>query len=201
MAYASVASPFASVKGQNVFIGASSSNPIKKSPTPAPTPLPGIPGSSTSSQSPFSLPTFATRSQQPSLQHTPQNTATKRTGFEAFAGSSLPFASPFTHSRPKSPLGSNESSLIRSKSPPRVNSSMNADVFASYASSAQMFSVPRPERARADSPSGGLSRSSLEGKQRPSLGLLRSNENSASGEEEGERGENEPTTTSTFSEN
>ena len=207
MAYASVASPFASVKGQNVFIGASSSYQIKKpprSPTPPSTPLPSIPGISTSLQSPFSQPSFPTRSQQPSLQQTPQNTATKRTGFEAFAGSSSPFASPFTHARPKSPLGSNsKSALARSKSPPRrAIQGMNAAVFTMYASGGtQMFAVPRPKRARADSPSGGSSRSSLEGKQSPALDQLRSNENSASGEEEeGEREENEPTTSSTFSE-
>ncbi|KIM50527.1 hypothetical protein SCLCIDRAFT_34175 [Scleroderma citrinum Foug A] len=202
-AYASVPSPFASIKGQNVFVGASNSNQIKKSPTPEPTPLSGIPGSSTLSQSPFSLPTFATRSQQPSLQQTPQNTTTKRTGFEVFAGSSSPFASPFTHARPKSPLGSNsKSALACSKCPPRrAIQGMNAAVFAMYAGCVtQMLSVSRPQHARADSPSGGSSRSSLESKQSPTLDQLRSNENNGGEEEGGEREENEPTTSLTFSE-
>ena len=202
MAYAATASPFASVKGQKVFSGASGSNQIKKppiSPTPAPTPLPIFSGNSTSPRSPFSRPTFATLSQQPSWQQTPPSTATKRTGFEAFAGPSSPFASPFTYTRPKSP-SNNKSALARSKSPPRRVHL--AGVFSTYASGgSQAFIVPRPKRARADSPSGGSSRSSLEGKQSSVIGQLGSNENSASGEEEeGEREESEPTAPSTFSE-
>ena len=72
---------------------------------------------------------------------------------------------------------------------------MNAAVFAMYASCVtQMLSLSRPQRARANSPSGGSSRSSLESKQSPTLDQLRSNENNGGEEEEGEREENEPTT-------
>ncbi|KAG6336458.1 hypothetical protein ID866_2629 [Astraeus odoratus] len=203
MAYASAASPFASVKGQNVFSGASSSPPLRKPPTsPIPQPTPP-PSSSAANQSPFAQSTPSTHFQHTSLQQTPQSTATKRSGFEAFAGSTSPFASPFPHTRPKSPLGSSsKAALVRSKSPPRrTNLCLNAGGFSSYASGGtQAFAVPHPKRARADSPSGGSSRSSLEHREVLGSTAPGSNESSASGEEEeGERDEHE-TAPSTFGE-
>ncbi|KAF9233472.1 hypothetical protein BU15DRAFT_90326 [Melanogaster broomeanus] len=179
MAYASTASPFASVKGQNLFSSSSSTNQIKKPPTsPSPTPS--------------SLPI-----DNASLQQTPQSTATKRTGFEAFVGSASPFASasPFPYARSKSPLGSSSgksSVLGRSKSPPRRTAlmGMKASAFSSYASGgAQAFSVPHPKRARADSPNGGSSRGSqerMEGSVFSIFGSNASGEGSGSGEEEGD---------------
>ncbi|KAL4078678.1 hypothetical protein V8B97DRAFT_1932767 [Scleroderma yunnanense] len=208
MAYAALASPFASVKGQSVFSSASGNSQHKKPPTsptlpppsPLPTPISGIPSNSTSILSPFSQPVFTTLSQQSSLQQTPQSTATKRSGFEAFAGASSPFASPFAYTRSKSPLGSNSKSVLaRSRSPSR-RANMNTNPFSTYTGGSQSFAIPVPKRARAESPSGGSSRSSMEGKQSPGFGLLRSNESSASGEEEeGEREENGPES-STFGE-
>ncbi|KIJ21003.1 hypothetical protein PAXINDRAFT_160411 [Paxillus involutus ATCC 200175] len=202
MAYASVASPFASVKGQNVFSGTSPNNQFKKPPTsPSPTPssLPIVThtpfASSRFTQSPFAA--LSLSSPRTSLNQTPHSTATKRTGFEAFVGSASPFASasPASHTRSKSPFGNNGAKstvLGRSKSPPRrtlVKMGMNASPFSSYAGGGvQAFAVPHPKRARADSPNGGSSRGSLERKDESPLSMFRSNvsgEGSGSGEEEG----------------
>ncbi|KAF9224070.1 hypothetical protein BS17DRAFT_94603 [Gyrodon lividus] len=201
MAYASAASPFASVKGQNIFAGASSNNQFKRPPTsPSPTTSSlsndHILNQTPFASSPFTQSPFATLSSpQTSLQKTPKSTATKRTGFEAFIGSASPFASasPFSHTRSKSPLGnsSGQSSVLsRSKSPPRrpPMMGMNASAFSSYASGgAQAFAAPHPKRARAGSPNGGSSRGSLECKEESALSMFRSNasgEGSGSGEEE-----------------
>ncbi|KAI6023943.1 hypothetical protein BKA83DRAFT_11178 [Pisolithus microcarpus] len=193
MAYASAASPFASVKGQNVF----SSMPNNKNhPTPPTSPSTSRPSSSNLIQSPSHQTPLASLAQHSYLQQTPQSTATKRTGFEAFAGSASPFSPSFGHSRPMSPVAaSGRSALVRNKSPVRrANFGLNSGAFSSYASSGtQAFAVPHPKRARADSPSNGSSRSSLERRDSFSLGAPGSNENSTSGEEEeeGEKDENE----------
>ncbi|KAH0836784.1 hypothetical protein J3R83DRAFT_8535 [Lanmaoa asiatica] len=193
MSYASAASPFASVKGQNIFSSASSNS--QKPPTsstkhvssPLDTTPNHAPFTSPFSQSPFAA--FALS--QTSLQQATPSTATKRTGFEAFAGSTSPFASaaPFSHARSKSPLGNNngKSSILgRSKSPPRRAIGMNASVFSSYVGGMQAFSVPHPKRARAESPNGGSSGSSLERKEGSVFGILGNGEWSGSGEEEGD---------------
>ncbi|KAG2365127.1 hypothetical protein BDR07DRAFT_1399927 [Suillus spraguei] len=193
MAYAAAASPFAAVKGQNIFSGASSSTSKKKlsvSPSPSPSPSP-LPTNNTPAPSPFAG--FA--SSQWSVQQTPTSTATKRTGFEAFMGSASPFAtasvSPFP-SRSKSPLrASGKSALGRSKSPPRRTPLSMTSAFSSYASGGvqALFAAPHPKRARAESPNGGSSRSSLERTSSTRLNVLDSAWNgsadeSGSGEED-----------------
>lgn len=193
MAYASAASPFASVKGQNVF---SSMPSNKKHLTPPTSPSTSCPSSSNLIQLPSHQTPLAILAQHAYLQQTPQSTATKRTGFEAFAGSASPFSPSFGHSRPMSPVAaSSRSALVRNKSPVRrANFGLNSGAFSSYASSGtQAFAVPHPKRARADSPSNGSSRSSLERRDSFSLGAPGSNGNSTSGEEEeeGEKEENE----------
>lgn len=192
MSYASTASPFASVKGQNVFSSAPPNNqkpPMSPSTNHVSLPLDTIsihsPFTSSFSQSSFAA--FASSHTSPQ-QATP-STATKRTGFEAFAGSASPFAtaSPFSHARSKSPLGSKGNILGRSKSPTRRTMGMNASVFATYANTGvHTFSTPHPKRARAESPNGGSSRSSLERKEGSFLGVLGNGEWSGSGEEEGD---------------
>ena len=194
MSYASPASPFASVKGQNVFSSAPPNN--RKPSTSPPAKQVPLPLDTTSTQTPFTSPLgqssfVAFASSHISQQATP-STATKRTGFEAFAGSASPFAtaSPISHARSKSPLGSNggKGSLFgRSKSPTRRTMGMNASTFSSYANEAtQAFVVPLPKRARAGSPNGGSSRSSLERKDESVFGVLVNGEGSGSGEEEGD---------------
>ncbi|KAG0704822.1 hypothetical protein DFH29DRAFT_783960, partial [Suillus ampliporus] len=164
MAYAAAASPFAAVKGQNIFSGASSSTSKKLSVSPSPSPSPTPP---LTNNVPTPSPFVGFASSQWSVQQTPASTATKRTGFEAFMGSTSPFAtavaSPFP-SRPKSPLrASGKSALGRSRSPRRNPLSMSS-AFSTYASGGvqALFAAPHPKRARAESPNGGSSRSSLE---------------------------------------
>ncbi|KAI6113102.1 hypothetical protein F5141DRAFT_757622 [Pisolithus sp. B1] len=192
MAYAAAASPFASVKGQNVFSSTPSNRTHPTSPT---SPSTSLPGSSNLIKPPLPQTPLASLAQHSYLQQTPPSTATKRTGFEAFAGSASPFSPSFGHSRPMSPVAaSGRSALVRNKSPVRrANFGPNAGAFSSYAShGTQAFAVPHPKRARADSPSNGSSRSSLERRESFSLGAPGSNENSTSGEEEeGEKEENE----------
>lgn len=192
MAYASAASPFASVKGQNVFFSASSNKNQPTSPIRAST---SLPGSSNLTKSSLPQTPLASLAQQTYLQQTPTSTATKRTGFEAFAGSASPFSPSFGHSRPMSPGTANSrSAFVRSKSPVRRGTfSANSGAFSSYASGGtQGFAVPHPKRARAGSPSNGSSRSSLERKESIFFSAPGSNENSTSGEEEeGEKEESE----------
>ncbi|KAG1751036.1 hypothetical protein EDB19DRAFT_1674599 [Suillus lakei] len=200
MAYAAAASPFAAVKGQNIFSGASSSTSKKLSVSPSPSPSPSpshLPTNNAPTPSPFAG--FA--SSQWSVQQTPASTATKRTGFEAFMSSASPFAtagvSPFP-SRPKSPLrASGKSALGRSRSPRRTPLSMS-NAFSSYASGGvqALFSAPHPKRARAESPNGGSSRSSLERTSSTRVNVLDSTWNgsadeSGSGEEDEQEQENE----------
>jgi len=195
MSYASSASPFASVRGQNVFSSAPPNNQKSTASPPVmhvPLPLDTTPVHAHFT-SPFSRSSFAAvfASSQTSQPVTP-STATKRTGFEAFAGSASPFAStsPFLPARSKSPLGNNGgkiSVLGRSKSPTRKTVGMNASVFSTYAGvSPHAFSAPRPKRARAESPNGGSSGSSLERMEGPALYLPGSREGSGSGEDEGD---------------
>ncbi|KAG1879252.1 hypothetical protein F4604DRAFT_1579445 [Suillus subluteus] len=203
MAYAAAASPFAAVKGQNIFSGASSSTSKKLSVSPSPSPSPSpLPTNNAPTSSPFAG--FA--SSQWSVQQTPANTATKRTGFEAFIGTASPFAtagvSPFP-SRPKSPLrGSGKSALGRSRSPPRRTPLSMTSAFSSYASGGvqALFAAPHPKRARAESPNGGSSRSSLERTSSTRLNVLDSvwhgsADESGSGEEDDDEENERPPST------
>lgn len=144
MAYASTNSPFASVKGQNIFGSRSKPTSFFKAVSPSPSPAPV-----------FAQSSFGKSSSPPSMPTSP--TASKRTGFEAFAGSASPFAS----------VSKPSSSALRSKSPPRTraSASKNTSAFTSYASGgAQAFAVPVTKRARASTPPNEIhsSRSSLE---------------------------------------
>ncbi|KAG1777206.1 hypothetical protein EV702DRAFT_1103793 [Suillus placidus] len=203
MAYAAAASPFASVKGQNVFSGASSSTSKKLSASPSPSPPPSLlPTNNAPTSSLFAG--FA--SSQWSVQQTPASTTSKRTGFEAFIGSASPFAtagvSPFP-SRPKSPLrASGKSALGRSRSPPRRTPLSMSSAFSSYASGGvqALFAAPHPKRARAESPNGGSSRSSLERTSSTRLNVLDSAWNgsadeSGSGEEDDDEENERPPST------
>ncbi|ESK87580.1 nuclear protein export protein [Moniliophthora roreri MCA 2997] len=134
MAYASTSSPFASVKGQNIFASSKPSSPKPQTPLGTSTPpSPLVPETSTSSTTPA-----------------------KRSGFEAFASSSSPF---LTATRSKSPVLGSSSKFGRSKSPPRrANSAASSNAFSSYASSGmQGFALPPQKRARAGSPGSGSS--------------------------------------------
>jgi Ran-binding protein 3 len=162
MAYASTSSPFASVKGQNVF-GKPSSFSKGPSPSPSPSPL--------SSQ----ISRFQTAPALGSPLGDPSSlapTATKRTGFEAFSGSASPFASA---SRSKSPNRSLSSNVLRSKSPGgRSAAGKSTSAFTTYAiGGAHSFAVPMSKRARAGTPDGESppSRGSLE--RNSTLSMLR----------------------------
>lgn len=150
MAYASASSPFASVKGQNVFASSGAKSPPLFS-------------SSSTVSSPFILGSSEASSSavKPTASSQPSFTATKRTGFEAFASSSSPFAAV---ARSKSPVLGSTSKLGRNRSPVRRANPADANAFSSYASGgvSHGFSLPVTKRARAESPSGGSSRSSLE---------------------------------------
>ncbi|KAH0583044.1 hypothetical protein H2248_010929 [Termitomyces sp. 'cryptogamus'] len=136
MAYASPSSPFAAVKGQNIFAS-------NKTPSPPPTQQ-SIPAP------PIAIFGGSQSGDVPSSSSTP---GVKRTGFEAFASSSSPFASA---SRAKSPVLGSTSKLGRAKSPSRRSNSINSNAFSSYAGSLQSFAIPPLKRARAGTPSNGL---------------------------------------------
>jgi len=149
MAYASTNSPFSSVKGRNIFGSTKPANSTSSFGNPSP-PMPATGSNSIFGQSPsVSTPTLV-----------------KRTGFEAFSGSSSPFASV---SRIKSPVLGSTSKLGRAKSPPRRTNSALSSTFASYAGASQGFALPAQKKARAGSPDGSP-RSSLE--RTPSLGIF-----------------------------
>ena len=129
MAYASNSSPFAAVKGQNIF--SSSKAPTTSSPIP---------------------PKFSTDLAQAA--RTPSTTtAPKRSGFEAFASSASPFASV---TRAKSPVLGSAFKLGKAKSPPRRPiPAVATSAFASYAGSNHGFiGLSAHKRQRADSPNG-----------------------------------------------
>ncbi|KAL5536973.1 hypothetical protein ACEPAF_796 [Sanghuangporus sanghuang] len=157
LAYAATSSPFAHAKGPSVF--------GQKS-TPSPSPLAGTSNGSASSlssafgikpSSPFAIPSgnklgsasksvFGSPSALSSSNtHSPNNLSTspagtKRSGFEAFAAASSPFAAA---ARSKSPTGA--ISLARSKSPTRRSAASSINAFKSYAGSGtQSFSAPSP---------------------------------------------------------
>ena len=134
MAYASTSSPFASVKGQNIFMSGKV--------TPSPPPPSGSPASTAA------LPNTAT----PGQSSTTTPTAAKRSGFAAFASTPSPFAAA---ARTKSPILGSPSILGRAKSPPRRTKISNP--FASFAGPAHSFAISASKRTP-----NGSSRSSLE---------------------------------------
>ncbi|KAJ8079631.1 hypothetical protein PM082_011218 [Marasmius tenuissimus] len=139
MAYAATSSPFASVKGQNIFASSKSSSPKPASPFSA------------GSSSVKSLSALSTPPGEPSTSTTPA----KRSGFEAFASSASPFT---TATRSKSPVLGTTGKFGRSKSPTtRVNPSSSSSAFTAYASGNHGFALPPQKRARAGSPNSSSS--------------------------------------------
>ncbi|EKM50689.1 uncharacterized protein PHACADRAFT_264095 [Phanerochaete carnosa HHB-10118-sp] len=143
MAYASPSSPFATAKGPSMFsskpspwASASSSSSIAAKPILSPSPVLGSASSSTE--------TSSSSLKEPGL---------KRTGFEAFASSSSPFAS--AAKRPKSPIpmaafGNRNKSPMRNHSPARVSA------FSAYATGgAHAFSTAAHRRSETSTPSFG----------------------------------------------
>ncbi|KZV70817.1 hypothetical protein PENSPDRAFT_651128 [Peniophora sp. CONT] len=135
LAYASTSSPFAAVKGPPVF----------GSKAKSPSPWSGGGNPALRAASPFATPAAASPPGSPNLRPASpaagSQTPAKRTGFEAFASTTSPFA------RAKSPT--------RSKSPVRrVNAAKSASVFSAYTGeSAQgLFAAPAAKRARAETP-------------------------------------------------
>ncbi|KAH9832541.1 uncharacterized protein C8Q71DRAFT_776937 [Rhodofomes roseus] len=153
MAYASTSSPFASVAGPSVF---------NKSKTP---PASSSPFASTSTS--FASAFATTPSSSPTKSSTNSSETPlpqKRTGFEAFASTSSPFAS--VAKRPKSPPPPAFGGLARSRSPSRHPTStrsgnaFSASAFSAYAAGgAQGFSASKPRSERASpAPSEGSTR-------------------------------------------
>ncbi|RPD57223.1 hypothetical protein L227DRAFT_578131 [Lentinus tigrinus ALCF2SS1-6] len=164
MAYASTSSPFASVPGPRLFGGkqpstawtsaaaSSSANVFGDSGSTSPF------ASSSASPSPFAAAVAAkeaptssatassSSAASPSHAAHAQAHAHKRTGFEAFASSTSPFAS--AAKRPKSPPPSNNNILGRSRSPSRHGTPARAtSAFSAYAAGgAQSFAAPTPKR-------------------------------------------------------
>ncbi|KAF8621795.1 hypothetical protein AX15_007474 [Amanita polypyramis BW_CC] len=141
-AYASTSSPFASVRGQNIFSSAKSSLsklPFSQSPapvappsTPVKSPLPSVPSTKNESSA-------------------PSPASAKRSAFDVFASPVSPFASA---AMSKSPVLGTPSKLSRAKSPPRFPSVTNTSAFSTYAQGVQSFASPTPKRVRAESPNG-----------------------------------------------
>ncbi|TFK29582.1 hypothetical protein FA15DRAFT_663724 [Coprinopsis marcescibilis] len=172
MAYASSSSPFASVKGKNLFASSTIAASLSSiPPTPVGTPklgessnqvAPSLNNSGfaafSGSSSPFAS---VARVKSPSLQSSGiSSSPPKRSGFEAFNSSSSPFASA---ARAKSPALGSSSKLGRAKSPPRKNNSFTSSPFASYAAGMQSFAAPAPAPKRVRADSLGSSRSSERG--------------------------------------
>ncbi|KAH8116383.1 hypothetical protein DFH11DRAFT_1580239 [Phellopilus nigrolimitatus] len=167
LAYAASSSPFTTAKGPSIF---------GSKPTPSPTPLAGTSNGAASSlsssfgnkaSSPFAIPNpnrpgsastsaFASSSAFSSSgsSNPPNNlstspTGTKRSGFEAFASASSPFAAVARAKSPTAGFG-----LARSKSPTRRGSASSANAFKSYVGSgSQSFAAPSPpvKKQRQDS--------------------------------------------------
>lgn len=146
MAYASTSSPFAAVKGQNIF--------HKTAETSAPHFLPVNQDPVEPLSSPF------TSKNIPQSDPTPSSSTSTpmRFGFEAFASPLSPFSSV---ARSKSPVLGSSSKFSRAKSPVRRNQSVPSSAFSPYAGTAQSFVIPPSKRVRSGSPSNS-SRSSLE---------------------------------------
>ncbi|KAK0489304.1 hypothetical protein IW261DRAFT_1444197 [Armillaria novae-zelandiae] len=137
-AYAAAKSPFASVKGPNVFGSKKSSGSSTPSTTPS------------ISSSSFGTPVLG----ESSTASTSAATPAKRSGFEAFASPASPFAS--LAQNKSSVLGGGTSKLGRSKSPTRRANPANASAFSAYSGATQGFALPASKRARAGSPAAAL---------------------------------------------
>lgn len=135
MAYASPSSPFAAVKGQNIFASNKAASPPPAEQT---TPAPPI--------------TIFDSTQSGDVSSPSSTPGVKRSGFGAFASSSSPFASV---SRAKSPILGSTSKLGRAKSPSRRSNSINSNAFSSYAGGLQSFAIPPTKRVRAATPGHG----------------------------------------------
>ncbi|KAJ3903616.1 hypothetical protein F5879DRAFT_1010332 [Lentinula edodes] len=115
MAYASTSSPFASIKGQNIF--SSSANSVSSSAIKTP-----LPSSPALGRADVLL-----------------SAGTKRTGFEAFASSSSPFAS----------VAKSKSPVLGGSGTFGSNSKGGSSAFTVYASGGvQSFALPLTKRAR-----------------------------------------------------
>ncbi|KAJ6619946.1 hypothetical protein B0H10DRAFT_2024200 [Mycena sp. CBHHK59/15] len=139
MAYASTSSPFASVKGQNLFASkkATSSIPFALASSPAPS----------ASPSPFTA-ALGEPSSPPS--------GTKRS---VFGASSSSFAA---SAKAKQDILGSTSKLGRARSPSRRTNAIGSNAFSAYASSGvRGFALPAQKRARAGSPDDSVT-SSLE---------------------------------------
>ncbi|KAK2464012.1 hypothetical protein APHAL10511_003956 [Amanita phalloides] len=141
--YASPSSPFASVKGKNIFSSIKSTFsgiPASQQSPAAPT-IPSIPAKS---PSPFTV-------KVQNRPTTPPTAPAKRSAFDMFTSSVSPFASA---ARSKSPVLGSPSKFGRAKSPTRFTSAASTSAFSSYAQGVQSFAAPTPKRARAESPNG-----------------------------------------------
>ncbi|KAF9474818.1 hypothetical protein BDN70DRAFT_884420 [Pholiota conissans] len=177
MAYASTSSPFSSVKGQNIFGSSKSVSPFS--------PFSGVPASGASPLAPaaeLDLPLGQSSTPSPPV----ASTVPKKTGFEAFASSSSPFATAARTNTPvlgsTSVLGQGNSLLTKS------TTSLTSNPFASYAGPSSGFGLPAPKRARGASPDGST-RSSLE-----RASTANALQESRNGSESPEEQEEEPTT-------
>ncbi|KAH9479236.1 Brefeldin A resistance protein [Psilocybe cubensis] len=197
MAYASTSSPFASVKGQNLFVSGKGTNtpPASSSPATSTMSTPAIESTSTFGQTSSS----AVASAVPSLSAVSTATPAKRTGFEAFASSSSPFAS--AAARSHSPVLGSVSKLGANalSTPHKTSSALNSNPnpFASYAGPSHGFGLPLQKKARAGSPDGS-GRSSLE--RTGSAGIFGGSGDSGKGSDDGDEEEQEDGGATTFGE-
>ncbi|KAI0640738.1 hypothetical protein C8Q79DRAFT_1004119 [Trametes meyenii] len=152
MAYVSTSSPFASVNGPSLFGSKPSSSSPWASATQSKSPF-----ASSSSPSPFA--TSAASDKDASSSNAPL--AHKRTGFEAFASVTSPFAS--AAKRPKSPPPSSSSSsmLGRSRSPSRHGTPARpTNAFSAYAAGGAQGFAATPAKRRSGSSTPALGESS-----------------------------------------
>ncbi|KAJ7673122.1 hypothetical protein DFH06DRAFT_1358957 [Mycena polygramma] len=129
MAYASTSSPFASVKGQNIF--------GQKKPTAS------VPFATSNAVTPGTSSPFTAAPNEPAS----PPSSTKRA---VFGSSTSPFAA---SAKAKQDVLGSTSKLVRAKSPPRRATPAGINAFSSYASGgAQGFALAVPKRVRSGSP-------------------------------------------------
>ncbi|KAI0676130.1 hypothetical protein C8Q78DRAFT_1008203 [Trametes maxima] len=151
MAYASISSPFASVNGPSLFGSKSSSSSPWASAAQSKSPF------ASSSSSPFAASAASDKDASSSI----APLAHKRTGFEAFASITSPFAS--AAKRPKSPpLPSSSSSVLgRSRSPSRHGTPARpTNAFSAYAAGGVQGFATTPAKRRSGSSTPALGESS-----------------------------------------
>ncbi|KAJ7252545.1 hypothetical protein C8J57DRAFT_1474187 [Mycena rebaudengoi] len=136
MAYASTSSPFAAVKGQNLFAPKKASTPVAFAPSPpAPSPFNSTPEPSSPSSS------------------------SKRAA--VFGSSSSPFSA---SSKAKQDILGSTSKLSRAKSPPRRVNVAGTSAFGTYAGGGvHGFALPAQKRVRSGSPSDDSAPSTVAG--------------------------------------